>query len=698
MSATKAPEIRGAQGYVFGLLLHLVLLLAVASMLVFLASRYRLRVDLTADSLFTLTPSTQRVLDRVDERLRIEAYFSPDDQLAAVNREGRRTLRNVLDEFVQQGRGRVVVQYLDPESDVELRKKAERLGIQAQRVQDLEGSTLSSKVVWQGLRFLYGGSKQKVVPLLGFSDQPWQYEAALTPIVKALTVAEKPRIGVIQWAGSPAQTPGMGRQEQPRGYGRLLGIPELTDRYEFVPVDLSLGQLVPDGLDTLVLLRPRDLGERQKYAFDQFLMGGGRLVVFADSDDVSLGQARLLTTQQVAWDAPGSPSKFVEQLAHYGALVRDRFLIDSGSPQVQFGFPMQMQAGGQVVNTLQVVPYYPYWYMPASLDWATKAEVFAQRPDGSVDDALVAAYREQFLPGVDPELAKGLTPPALFWPCAVDLAETLPDGVEGRVLMRSSPRSVLQTPPQMVDPVGRDGRRIQQSFAKFQNDIAQLLLSEPPRQHGLMIDLSGRFRSWFDGRDVPRRPGAEKAADELPDPLAEPVGTDPLKTEPPQEGEAGPEQVGPELGGTEAADPDTDKDADPATVLAAADGARLVVVADATFLRDDLIGGDYQQVGGPVSQLGPMFFANLLDWLAADRDLYELRLRGFGVDRRLKIVDEAERESIAPERLQQEIDRRTGRIRFWVVALPVAVLLGAGLVVMGLRYSRKRRFLVRTEA
>ncbi|MGA0058211.1 MAG: Gldg family protein [Planctomycetota bacterium] len=674
------------EGRALGIALHFVLLFAVGAMLVFLASRHRLRFDLTADDLYTLTPSTQRVLERVDRRLRIEAYFSPDEELASVNREGRRTLRNVLDEFVQQGRGRVVVQYLDPQSDTELRKKAERLGIKPQRVQDLEGTTLSNKEVWQGLRFLLGGDRQKVVPMLGFTDQPWKYEAALTPLVKALTVAEKPRVGVVSWPGTPAESLGPARQEQPRGYGRLLGIPELTDRYEFVPFDVLVGDLIPEDIGTLVLLRPRDLVDRAKFVIDQFLMRGGQLVVFADTDDVSLGQGRTLQTQQVPWDAPDSTLGFVDQLAGYGVVVRYRMLVDWLSTPVPFGAPVSVQVGGQVVPTVQPLQLYPYWFMPTATDWAERAEGLARREDGSIDDSLAASYRERFRPGVEPELAKGLTPPAFFWPCGLDLAEVLPDGVSGDVLMRSSPRTVLQTPPRTLDPVGRDARRYQATYNRFATDLAQLIQSEPPQQHALLVDLRGKFRSAFAGRAIPRAPGSVDPVEDA-DPLEGPVGTSPAEAA---------EQVGPSLpsGGSEA----STASAEPTALVDAAEGARLVVVADATFLRDDLVGGEYQQVGGPVSAVGPMFFANLLDWLAADRDLFELRMRGFGVDRRLQMVGEEERSGMPPERLQQEVDRRTAQARYWSVALPVKLVLLLGGAVLLSRQAQKRRFLATIQA
>src|SRR5690606_37909245 len=123
------------------------------------------------------------------------------------------------------------------------------------------------------------------------------------------------------------------------------------------------------------------------------------------------------------------------------------------------------------------------------------------------------------------------------------------------------------------------------------------------------------------------------------DPLATPIGADPV--------EPGGETLGPELpAGDGGAD---ESDDEPPARLEAEPGARLIVVADATFLRDDLVEREYQQLGGPISQYGPMFFANFLAWLEEDRDLFELRTKGITVDRRLRIVAPDEMQGKAPE-------------------------------------------------
>ena len=684
MTLRTVPDRRDA-GYVLGMILHVVLLVVALGLVLFLSSRYRARVDLTEDRMFTLTGSTQAVLDRIEDRLRIEAFFSPDSELPATTLEGRRTLRNVLDEYAQRSKGRIVVQYFDPESDVELRKKAERLGVQPQRVQDLKGSTLSSKQLWQGLRFVYGGERQKVIPVIGFSDQPAQYEAVLTPILKTVTIRERPRVGVMQWPSpQPSTSASYQRAEGPKGFNRLLQIDDIRDRYDFTPVDLSKGQLVPLDIETLVLLRPRDLDDRAKYAIDQFVMRGGKLALFVDTDDVSLGQARVMDVRGISFDHPDSTTKFVDQLRHYGAEVSDKALLDSGSPAVPYQFP-----GDQPGRFFQL-QLYPYWFQPGDIDWGAQAEQIAAAR-GSNDRTLIDTYRQTFEPGIDLERTKGLTVPAFFWPCAVDLADPVPAGVVGHVLFRSSPLSMLLRMPQSVHPIGNDPAQRQSAHQSFLTRILALFASEPPQQHGLMVSLSGEFRSWYLGRPIPPRPGAAKPP-AVSDPLAEPIGGPEGQKPDPKDDAGEPQPIGPPVPSPDTESPAVAKADEPEPLLRAAAGAQIVIVADTDFLRDDLIAGEYQTAGGPISALGPVFFLGLLDWLAEDRDLFELRGKRL-IDRKQHVIGEAEIAGIPPERLQQEVDERQSALRWRNTLWPPLIFIALGLLKFGLGRARKRHFL-----
>ena len=102
------------EGYVLSSVLRLVLLAIVLTEVTFLATRYAVRADLTSDQLYTLSKSTQTVLDSLSDKLVIEAYFSPDDSLPITYRPLRVMMRNTLQEYVELGDGKVTVQYFNP--------------------------------------------------------------------------------------------------------------------------------------------------------------------------------------------------------------------------------------------------------------------------------------------------------------------------------------------------------------------------------------------------------------------------------------------------------------------------------------------------------------------------------------------------------------------------------------------------------
>ncbi|MDP6929974.1 MAG: Gldg family protein, partial [Planctomycetota bacterium] len=176
-------------GYVAELALRILLLGLVLGQVVFLAGRMRMRVDVTADALFTLTGTSKSLLGGLDDQLRIECYFCSDDAVPAMYGDSRKTLKNVLDEYVQSGGGRVLVTYHDPLEDKTTKEKATNLRMQPQTLEDPSRGALALKEVWQGMRIMYGADKQKVIPFLGFSEVTFAYEKVLTPMIKELTVA-----------------------------------------------------------------------------------------------------------------------------------------------------------------------------------------------------------------------------------------------------------------------------------------------------------------------------------------------------------------------------------------------------------------------------------------------------------------------------------------------------------------------------
>jgi ABC-type uncharacterized transport system involved in gliding motility auxiliary subunit len=679
--------------------LQVCLVLIVLGELVYLAGNYRLRADLTEDGLYSLTESTQRVLAGLEERLLIEAYFSPDAELPTSFREPREMLRNLLDEYVQSSQGKIILQYFDPKTDASLRERATRIGIEPDQTRNDEMGGVSLQELWQGFRLRYGGNRQKVIPRIDFraASTTSGYERLLTPVIKSLTVTVKPRIGVLAYPSPPADQVGLLNAEDlevERGFDVLQEWPQVSDHYDFVKVSINVGEHIPDNLAALLLIRPKLLSDRQKYVIDQYLMKGGKLVIFADTDDYSLGRQKLMYQREMKYDDAAVREKFTDQLLSYGVKVGTDVVMDA-APDAKVPMILTIPVG----QRLQGLPLesYPYWFHPVDTDWAEQAELAARKPDGKVDPQLADRYSRLFKPGLDPEISKSLGAPEMFWPCKVELADSMPPGVEGSVLMRTSPWAMEVEPPFKMHPATNqaDVRFIQTAINSFATKWKNMLASEPRRQIGLMAEVRGSFTSFFAGKSMPLPEGEYRGEEEgsklIREDQSQEDTTVPLN---PKAGDPDTpdDQQGPPAPATPALDTDSYSD-EPDMILKSAEGAQLVVIGDTDFIRDDLIGRLYVNVGGPTSvRTAPIFFANLLDWLAGDQDLFQLRSK-VGKVRALELLEYDPMQGGTIQEHSEEVRDKGFLLRTMVQVFAPTVLLVWGLVVLLRRRAAKRQFL-----
>ena len=700
MSSSGSRRLHGERGAALALTLHVLLLLLVLGQVVYLASRYRLRVDMTSDRLWTSTDATRSVLDKLDKRLLVEAYFSPKDDLPLNMRGTRDWADNFLDEITQLGNGRVVVQRFDPNSDKAVADKATRLGVQPLNLSSRSATSLSVDQHWQGLRLVYGGSRQEVIASF-LPTSSFVAEAIVTPKIKEVMVEQKRGFGYMEW---PARSMAQGA---PAGVGwsACRSNEGLQKRYEFQNFKDEDGALLPKDLQTLFLFRPKDLTDRQKYVLDQFVVSGGTLVVFADAAEYAIGARRLMRKMPLSLDAAGSEVAFVDMLRHYGVEWRPQLVCDMAPQAFQaaynarqeyFAVPVRGRTGLQSYAPVN----YPYFFHARNVDWATVADQLAEDSTGAVDERKAEQYRKTLRPGMPADdflfqafrkLQRG---PGFYWPTWVGLARRaggaldLPADVEGRVLLWSSPLALVEDPPQVLNPIGQDPRQYAAVSQQFFRERAERLQAETRRQVPLMCEVRGRFGSYFAGRERPLRPSeaAEQAA-RAADPSD--VGSDA------SEGGGGePDAVGPQP-----ATPAAGAALPPERAMRteASSPGRIVMVGDATFLRDDLIGGAMQQQGGPVSAYGLVFFAQMLDWLSEDRDLIALQTR-VPTDRTLKFVEEEVDGRQDPRDAEQALRSRTRALIAWNVALPSALLAAFGAALWLVRRNQKRAFLASLHA
>jgi len=250
-----------------------------------LLGQVRLRRDVTQDRLYTLSDGTARVLAQLDRPVTLKFYFS---RSAAglplpIKNYGAR-VADLLKEFVAVGRGRVELETCDPQPDSDAEESAQRYGILGQG-----GDQLSAEgQIYLGLAIV-AGAKEEVLPFLSPSNED-QLEYQITRAIYETTRERKPRLGLLTalpvMGGQPPMSFGMPQQPQPAWYFT----DELKDMYDLVTVSRDATE-IPADLDALLVIHPQQLGDALQFALDQYVLRGGRLLVFEDPQCLVQGQS-----------------------------------------------------------------------------------------------------------------------------------------------------------------------------------------------------------------------------------------------------------------------------------------------------------------------------------------------------------------------------------------------------------------------
>ena len=678
------------------LLLSGLLAFGIFLQVLYLTKDFGLRADLTQDQLYSLSDSTKKVLDKLDKKLVIEAYFSAD--VPGVYQMDRQKIVDLLDEYSQLGGSKCQVVFYDPLEDEAIRERAQRLGIQEAQATDVQDDSIRAVRFYQGVRLRYGGDEQKVLPLV---QNVATIEGEITPKIRELVSAAKPKVGILKRAAPPAN-PMM--QQQSPDYTLIRR--QIEDRFEVVDIDLSKGQLLADDMALVIVVAPKDLTDWEKYQIDQHVMRGKSLIVLQEAAEYSLaGMYDSYRRQPFIVDTVDSKVSWEQQLGTYGAQISNQVVADLNRQVGMLAIEVERGAGGTQAARQA---YMPYWYQVLPVEWKQVAGNIAK------DAAEAEKLAKTLGVGVDvkhPTLdgSRGVT---VFWPTKIDLKAPLPEGVEGQILLRSSPLSIVEAPAMSTVPT------------EVMRGLRARIGSERT-QAPLAVVLSGKFSSAWKGQELPKRPTPEANPDEKGgglltndpapraaeqdgapqegakkvDGLGEGKSDTPVIEVPSEDNKAqdGAQPIGPPIP-AQVPNPDEPKKEEaeplPERIDVAKEAGRVVVIGDASFVRDDFLQG-LPPFGLTRSVGAIQFLENTIDWLALDADLVALRNKRES-DRTLTFVEP----SIDGKETQDQINARVASAkkfyRWLNIFLPVVALLGVGLLLFAKRSSEKRRFLAAT--
>lgn len=259
-------------------------IVAVAAILIglnVLAERWlaNARLDLTQQHLYTLSPGTRTILKGLKEPVTLRFYYSPTlgSRVPAYGAYADQ-VREMLREYARISKGKVRLEFYDPEPFSDTEDRAMAYGLQGVPL-DQAGEQVYFGLVGTNLL-----DDERTVPFFQ-PDRERFLEYDLTRLVYELSGPKQPTVGVMSSLpldGDPREmmmarnTAGLGGPGAP--FVSILQLRQ-TDTVKTVPTD---AQVIDPDIQVLLVAQAQNLSEATLYAIDQFVMRGGRLMVMVD--------------------------------------------------------------------------------------------------------------------------------------------------------------------------------------------------------------------------------------------------------------------------------------------------------------------------------------------------------------------------------------------------------------------------------
>ncbi len=229
-----------------------------------------LRIDLTQDNLYTVSPGTRNVLASIVEPINAYLFFSDSESAdIAPLRNYANRVREMLEELEDAAGGNLVLHVIDPAPFSEDEDRAAQFGLQP--ISLGIGQTL-----YFGLAATNSIGDREVIEIFD-PDRERFLEYELARLIYGLARPDKVVVGV---HAGVSMTAGFDPQTQ-RVTEPWVVYSQAGQFFEMRSIPPGFTEIDED-INVLWLVHPRNLETESLYAIDQFVLGGGRALIFLD--------------------------------------------------------------------------------------------------------------------------------------------------------------------------------------------------------------------------------------------------------------------------------------------------------------------------------------------------------------------------------------------------------------------------------
>jgi ABC-2 type transport system permease protein len=328
-----------------------------------LASLYHARIDFTNEKRFTLSRPTKKILKNLDDNVVVDVFLK--GEFPSGFKKLANSTTEILSEFKEIAGSKLQYNFISPDDEmagttIKWGDTLSALGLYPINLKSQLKAGEQQQLVYPMAMVhykegvlpvnLYSGNKTFISPSeLNSAEALMEFKFA--DAINKLSQQNKPML---------AYSVGNGEATGDNTYDLVENT--LRKDYNVFTFNLNTQPVIPDTFKLLLIVKPtKAFTDEVKLKIDQFVMRGGKLLLFADKLEAELDSLRSMNNQVVAYDRNLA---FDDLLFKYGARINPDLVMDlqcdylpfvvNGSEQMDFlhwnYFPLFESKSNHLIN------------------------------------------------------------------------------------------------------------------------------------------------------------------------------------------------------------------------------------------------------------------------------------------------------------------------------------------------------------
>lgn len=315
--------------------LWLIITIALLGAANWLASKYHTRIDFTNEKRFTLSAPTKKVLQKLDDVVQVDVFLKGD--FPSGFKKLANSTNEMLSEFKEVAGNKLQYNFISPEAEmpdalVKWGDTLSALGLYPFNLKSQLKEGEKQQLVYPVALVRYKGN---IFPIRLYNGIPNIGQKEINSAEALLEYELANGIYKITNSDKPMLAYSIGNGEPPAGSYITYDLVEnvLRPDYNLFTFNLNTQPIIPDTFKVLMIVKPTTpFSDEEKLKIDQFVMRGGKLLLFMDKLDAEMDSLRI-KNEVIAYDRG---LELNDLLFKYGARVNSDLVMDLQSDKLPF--------------------------------------------------------------------------------------------------------------------------------------------------------------------------------------------------------------------------------------------------------------------------------------------------------------------------------------------------------------------------